>query len=66
MRLFSVKTTDINDGQELADYVYNKFLNVDVDPEIIESIQWKLLIEACHALNWHSVPQTGGLIFEFE
>ena len=66
MRLFNVSTTDINNGQELADYVYRKYKGIDVDQDIIESIQWELLTEACQALNWNSIPQTGGFIFEFE
>lgn len=59
MKIFNVTTTNISDGQELAAWIYNKLKDQDLNPDNIN--EGALIIEACEALNWSSVPQVGGL-----
>jgi len=64
MKIFDIKTTNINNGQELADWIYNKLKDQDVTPDNVN--EGALVTEACKALNWVSVPQVGGLEIEWE
>jgi hypothetical protein len=64
MKIFNIATTNINDGQELADWIYNKLKDQDLNPNDIN--QGALITEACKALNWSSVPQVGGLEIEWD
>jgi hypothetical protein len=64
MKIFNITTTNINDGQELADWIYNKLKDQDLNPDDIN--EGALITEACKALNWSSVPQVGGLEIEWD
>lgn len=64
MKIFNIATTNINDGQELADWIYNKLKDQDLNPDDIN--EGALITEACKALNWSSVPQVGGLEIEWD
>ena len=64
MKIFNITTTNINNGQELADWIYNKLKDQDLNPDDIN--EGKLITDACHALNWSSVPQVGGLEIEWD
>ena len=63
MKIFNITTTNINSGQDLADWVYNKLKNQDLNYDDING--GALITEACKALNWQSVPQVGGLDIEW-
>ena len=64
MKIFNITTTNINDGQELAGWIYNKLKDQDLNPDDIN--EGALITEACKALNWSSVPQVGGLEIEWD
>ena len=64
MKIFNIATTNINNGQELADWIYNKLKDQDLNPDDIN--EGALITEACIALNWSSVPQVGGLEIEWD
>ena len=64
MKIFNITTTNINDGQELADWIYNKLKDQDLNPDDIN--EGALITEACKALNWSSVPQVGGIEIEWD
>lgn len=64
MKIFNIATTNINDGQELADWIYNKLKDQDLNPDDVND--GALITEACKALNWSSVPQVGGLEIEWD
>ena len=64
MKIFNITTTNINDGQELADWIYNRLKDQDLNPDDIN--EGALITEACKALNWSSVPQVGGLEIEWD
>lgn len=49
MKIFNITTTNINDGQELADWIYNKLKDQDLNPDDIN--EGALITEACKALN---------------
>ena len=63
MKIFNITTTNINDGQELACWIYNKLKNQDLNPGDIN--EGALITEACKALNWSSFPEVGGLEIEW-
>ncbi len=64
MKIFNIATTNIKDGQELADWIYNKLKDQDLNPDDVN--EGALITEACKALNWSSVPQVGGLEIEWD
>lgn len=64
MKIFNIATTNINDGQELADWIYKKLKNQDLNPNDIN--EGALITESCKALNWSSLPQVGGLEIEWD
>ena len=65
MKIFNITTTNINnEGQELADWIYNKLKDQDLNPDDIN--EGALITAACKALNWSSVPQAGGLEIEWD
>jgi hypothetical protein len=64
MKIFNIATTNICDGQELADWIYNKLKDQDLNPDDVN--EGALITEACKALNWSSVPQVGGLEIEWD
>ena len=64
MKIFNIATTNINDGQELADWIYKKLKDQDLNPDDVN--EGALITEACKALNWESVPQVGGLEIEWD
>lgn len=64
MKIFNIATTNINDGQELADWIYKKLKDQDLDPDDVN--EGALITEACKALKWSSVPQVGGLNIEWD
>ena len=64
MKIFNITTTNINNGQELADWICNKLKDQDLNPDDIN--EGALITEACKALNWASVPQVGGLEIEWD
>ena len=64
MKINKISSTNINDGQELADWIYGKLQVEDINPDEIN--EGALITEACKALNWRSVPQSGGIIIEWD
>ncbi len=65
MKIFTIQSTNINDGHQLADWVYNQVKESDYKSiDDFDANAW--LVKACHALQWHSIPNVGGLIAEFE
>ena len=64
MKLNYVESTDINNGAELAEWAEEYIFINDLGPDDVDSD--KLLIMACEALGWVSVPQTGGLNIVWE
>ena len=64
MKIFNITTTNINDGQELACWIYSKLKDQDLNPDDIN--EGALITEACKALNWSSVPKVGGLEIEWD
>ena len=63
-KIFNITSTNINDGQEIADWIYNKLKDQDINPA--ELNEGALITEACKALNWSSVPQVGGIEIEWD
>lgn len=65
MKVFNVTSQNINNGQELADWIYNKIKAIDYKSQ--EDLnEGELITEACQSLGWQSVPQTGGIIIEWD
>ena len=65
MKIFTIESTNINDGNELADWVYTQVKDIEYKSmDDFDANAW--LVEACHALHWQSIPSVGGLIAEFE
>ena len=65
MKIFTIESTNINGGNELADWVLNQVKYIEYKSiDDFDANAW--LVEACHALQWNAVPSVGGLIAEFE
>ncbi len=65
MKIFTIESTNINDGNELADWVYEQVKDIDYkSANDFDASEW--LVKACNALKWQSIPSVGGLIAEFE
>ena len=65
MKIFTIESTNINDGHELANWVYNEVKDIDyINVDEFDASDW--LVKACNALKWQSIPSVGGLIAEFE
>jgi hypothetical protein len=64
MKIYNIETTNINNGQELADYIYRFVKDTDYESESdFPESEW--LKQACIALGWDSIPQSGGLVIEW-
>ena len=65
MKIFTIESTNINSGNELADWVYEQVKDTDyINVDDFDASEW--LVKACNALHWQSIPSVGGLIAEFE
>ena len=68
MKVLSIEAVDMGNYQhEIADWVDNYLDGLDFkDQSEFDAIEFKLIEKACKALGWHSVPQYGGLIVNWE
>ena len=68
MRIFHIEATDMgSDQQDIADKVMDMVdgRNFSSKDEFAK-IEGQLVTQACQQLGWPSVPQTGGLLVEWE
>lgn len=63
-KIFNITAININNGQEIADWIYKKLHDQDINPDDLNT--GELITEACKALGWASVPQVGGIEIEWD
>ena len=68
MKIYNIEAVNMGkDQQEIAECVMEHLADREFKTEQEFSSMEGFLVEmACHALEWNSVPQTGGLIVEWE
>ena len=64
MKIYNIETTNINNGQELAEYIY-RFVKETDYPEKSDFQEFEWITKACMALGWDSIPQSGSLVIEW-
>jgi len=68
MKMYNLEATNMgNNQQEIADRVLELIGNKDFKTEEeFWDLEGKLIEQACKDLNWSSVPQTGGLVANWD
>jgi hypothetical protein len=68
MKIYNIEAVDLgNDQQEIAKWVMNHLRDTEFkNEEEFSEQEFSLIHRACESMGWHSAPQTGGLIVEWQ